>query len=177
MKSVSGMTSSAVHLPATDACVKGPAKVRRPEDEPRGRPVKPAMDEYVPEEKREPSGRYWLGRDEDGRPKIWFDDPERTLDGPGRPDDVSDADGLPQDGGAKRPEKKGKEEERCTGNTDRVDREIEQLKKRREELKRLLHTETSEANVKNLEKQLAQVERELRQKDNDAYRRRNTVFS
>ena len=39
---------------------------------------KPVTDEYVPEgeKKRESYGRYWLGKDKDGSPKIYFDDPE-----------------------------------------------------------------------------------------------------
>ena len=43
-----------------------------------GRPPKPVADEYVP---KEPSGRYWIGRGEDGRPKIYFDGPERAASG------------------------------------------------------------------------------------------------
>ena len=60
-----------------------------------------------------------------------------------------------------------------TCNTDRVDREIEQLKKRRAELEQRLNAETGEGKRRDLERRLAQVERELKQKDNDAYRRRH----
>ena len=122
------------------------------------------MDEYVPEEKQEPSGRYWLGKDEDGQPKVYFDDPERAVDKPS---------GVPA------PEKKaeGDKKERCTANTDQVDREIERLKKRKETLEQQIRSQTDDAKIKELERQLAQVERELAQKDNDAYRRQHTVFS
>lgn len=77
------------------------------------------------------------------------------------------------------PEKKTKdpEAERCIANTDKVDREIEKLKKQKQELEQRLRTETDETKVKNLKSKLAQVENELRQKDNDAYRRQHTVFS
>ena len=75
------------------------------------------------------------------------------------------------------PEGKDKKAERCTGDTGKVDREIEKLKRKRAELERRLNTERDEARRAELEQQLAQVEAELRQKDNDGYRRRNTVFS
>ena len=71
----------------------------------------------------------------------------------------------------------GKKTEKCTGNTDKVDREIEKLKKRKKELESQLRTVEDEGKRKSLESQLAQVERELRQKDNDGYRRQHTVFS
>ena len=56
-----------------------------------------------------------------------------------------------------------------------MDREIEKLKKRQQELGQRLNTETDEAKIKDLERQLAQVERELKQKDNDTYRRQHTT--
>lgn len=77
------------------------------------------------------------------------------------------------------PERKDKDKraERCTGDTGKVDREIEKLKRKRAELEQRLNTERDEARREELERRLAQVEAELRQKDNDGYRRRNTVFS
>ena len=56
-----------------------------------------------------------------------------------------------------------------------MDREIEKLKKKQQELEQRLNTETDEAKIKELERQLAQVERELKQKDNDTYRRQHTA--
>lgn len=73
--------------------------------------------------------------------------------------------------------KEDKKAETCTGNTDKVDREIEKLKKKQAELEQQLNAETDERKIKQLESQLAQVERELRQKDNDTYRRQHTRFS
>ena len=94
------------------------------------------------------------------RTKSYFDDPERA------------------EKGAEGPERKnGGGEERCAGSTDEVDREIERLKKKKEDLERRLSTETDEARIKDLERRLAQTERELREKDNDAYRRRHTRFT
>lgn len=72
------------------------------------------------------------------------------------------------------PEKSGGKEAVCQGSTDQVDREIEQLKKRRAALEQQLSSETDEAKIKDLKRRLTQVERELKQKDNDAYRRQHT---
>lgn len=136
------------------AAVEGAPAARgaqRPEPEGRERAPKPVMDEYVPEEKREPSGRYWIGRDGDGQPKVYFDDPEKE---------------APED-----------QAESCSCSTDQVDREIENLKRKREELERQISSETDDGRRRELERELAQVEGELRRKDNDAYRRQNAVFS
>lgn len=79
----------------------------------------------------------------------------------------------------KEQEKRATEEKEasCTGNTDKVDREIEKLKKKKAELEQQLSSETDERKIKSLEKELAQVERELSQKDNDAYRRQHAVYT
>ena len=69
------------------------------------------------------------------------------------------------------------EAEETTTNTDAVDREIEALKNKREQLKQQLNAAADSAEAEKLEKQLAQVESELQQKDNDAYRRQNAVVS
>ena len=58
-----------------------------------------------------------------------------------------------------------------------MDREIEKLKKKQQELERQLSAETDETKIKDLERQLAQVERELKQKDNDTYRRQHAVLT
>ncbi len=167
--------SSAAQSPAAIEGVKAPLKVRRTEAEAQGRFQKPVMDEYIPEEKQEPSGRYWLERGEDGQPRIYFDDPERAADAPESPN----AGSPEQDQAAGGPTRSapGKKAETCTGNTDKVDQEIENLKKRQEKLEHQIHSETDEAKIKELERKLSQVERELSQKDNDAYRRQHTVFS
>lgn len=165
---ISGVSTAAAQpLPAAEKALLAP----KPEMEAQGRPPKPVVDEYIPEEKREPSGLYWMGMDESDRPKVYFDDPERAADAPERPEGMPDAEEPEQDKGAKSPD--DKKEERCVGNTDKVDREIEKLKKKRRELEQRLSTETDEAKIKNLERQLAQVDQELRQKDNDAYRRQH----
>lgn len=107
--------------------------------------LKPIRDEYIPEEEHDPGGRYWMDRDDEGKRRIYFDDPNRP--------------------------------EICRGSTDKVDREIEKLKKEQKELEQKLSSETDETKRRELESRLEQVERKLRQKDNDTYRRQHTVFS
>ncbi len=180
MEPIAGMISGATRQPAAAAGVKAPPKVQRPEEQAQDSPAAPAKDEYIPEEKREPSGLYWLGQDGDGQPKVYFDDPERAAGAPETQDEPPTAGGPDQDKGADGPEKKASDSRKaeiCRGSTDKVDREIEKLKKKREELERQINSETDETRLKELNKKLARVESELRLKDNDAYRRQHTVFS
>ena len=176
MMPISGVNTGAVQPLTTAEKVLGASKVQKPEEEAQGHQLKPVMDEYVPEEPQEPSGRYWMGKDEDGQPKIYFDDPERAADAPRQPEDAPEAEEPKQAGqGAKGPDEKKDKGETWECNTDKVDREIEKLKKKQQELEQRLNTETDEAKIKDLERQLAQVDRELMQKDNDTYRRQHTT--
>ena len=178
MMPISGVNAGAVQALTTAEKTLGASKVQKPEEEAQGRQLKPVMDEYIPEEPQEPSGRYWMGKDEDGQPKIYFDDRSRAADAPKQPEDAHEAEKPKQAGqGAEGPEgKKGKDEVwEC--NTDKVDREIEKLKKKQQELEQRLNSETDEAKVKALERQLAQVEQELKQKDNDTYRKQNATYT
>lgn len=162
MEPITGIRSGAVY-PAAGVREAEPVTPPREEGD---RTPGPVTDEYVPEEKREATGLYWQGRDEDGSPKIFFDAP-REQDPPEDP-------GAPE-----QPEgpEKGDEAEQYTGSTDKVDREIERLKRKREELEAQISREADSAKTERLEKELARVERELRQKDNDAYRRQHMVIS
>lgn len=179
MQPIYGLAPGAAQSPAAVRGVKGTPEVHRPGGEEQGRPLKPVMDKYIPEEKQEPSGRYWLGKDEDGKPKICFDDPERAADAPEQPSELPGADDPEHNEGAEGPDKQaaGDKAESCTGNTDKVDREIEKLKKEKEELERQINSETDDTKIKELEKKLAQVERELRQRDNDTYRRQHAAYT
>lgn len=177
---ISGINTGAAHPLTAAEKVLGLSKTQRSEDEVQSRSMAPVMDEYIPEEKQEPSGRYWLGKDADGQPKIYFDNPERAADAPAKQDKLPDADSPDKDREADTPGKKaanGRKAETCTCSTDAVDREIEKLKKKQEELKRQINSETDDTKIKELEKKLAQVESELRQKDNDTYRRQHSTFS
>ena len=176
MMPISGVSTGAVQPLTTAEKMMGASKVQKPEEEARDRQLKPVMDEYIPEEPQEPSGRYWMGKDEDGQPKIYFDDPERAANAPKQPEDTPEAEEPnPAGQGAKGPEREKDKDEVWEGNSDKVDREIEKLKKKQQELEQRLGTETDEAKIKDLERQLAQVERELKQKDNDTYRRQHTT--
>lgn len=171
MQPIFSMIPGAAQSPVTG--VREPRIVQRPEEPSQERPKKPAMDEYIPEEKPEPSGRYWLDRDGDGTPKIRFDDPARAAEPPEQADGADAPEGKP----AKAPGKKADESSEVTCNTDKVDREIKKLKEKQKELERQLRSETDEAKINDLERKLSQVTNELRQKDNDTYRRQHAVFS
>lgn len=88
------------------------------------------QDEYISSEKSEkkPTGLYWVGQDENGSRKIFYDDPKAA-----RADEKEDA---KADG--KEPkvdeDKQGKPAEECVGNTDKVDREIRKLKEKKQAL-------------------------------------------
>ena len=188
MMPISGVNTGAVQPLTTAEKVLGASKVQKPEEEAQSRQLKPVMDEYIPEEPQEPSGHYWMGKDEDGQPKIYFDDPERAADAPKQPEGTPDAkkpeadapeaeEPDPEGQGAKGPEGKKDKGETWECNTDKVDREIEKLKKQQQELEQRLNTETDEAKIKDLERQLSQVEQELKQKDSDTYRRQHAVYT
>lgn len=115
----------------------------------------PGRDEYLPREAEEPIGLYRIERDGEGNPRVSFDSPNS------RPEEPE-------------PEKAA---ERCTTDTGQVDREIENLRKREQQLKQSLRTETDEKKRSELERRLTQVQSELMQKDNDTYRRSHAVIS
>ena len=164
MQPISGINSRALN-PLAPLDRKGSEDIKRAGEEAKKDPSKPVVDEYTPEKKPESAGQYWMGRDKDGSPKIYFDDPKKSSG----PDKDSGAEG-PQRSGGRKPET-------CVGNTDDVDREIRQLKKKQEELKQQLNFEQDPAKAEALKKQLSQVEQELRQKDNDTYRKAHSKFT
>lgn len=132
------------------------------------RAVAPAYDEYLPEEKPQPIGQYWQGKDEDGQPKIYFDQPADSPEVKPDADPAADASDKKAD---------GKKSEKCVGSTDKVDREIEKLKQKKAKLEQQLNAETDENKIKDLQRQLNRVINELRQKDNDTYRRSHMEIS
>lgn len=112
-------------------------------------------DEYISsgESGSRPSGLYRMGQDENGNSKVLYDDPKKSggTDGNG---------------------------EEVTSNTDAVDREIEKLKKQKQQLEQQIKAASGdEEKVTELERKLLKVERELSQKDNDTYRRQHAVIS
>lgn len=142
--------------------VKEASQEQRGKDKREGIPV--PKDEYISSEKfgSKPSGLYRLGQDENGNPKVLYGDPKRA---------VKAKDVQPKEEAAKKAEK-------CTTNTDSVDREIKNLKEEKEQLEQQIKAAGGDKEkVKVLEKKLAQIEGELSQKDNDTYRRQNAVIS
>ena len=168
MRPISGMLPSTIYAAAAANKVKGSPAVQKPVPETEERPAAPRVDEYTPEEKTTPSGRYWMDRDTDGSPKIRFDAPEQTDRTP--PAAPTEDEPKPDSPEQKR---SGRSGQRCTASTDKVDREIRQLKKKRSELAQQLNAETDETKAERLQRQLAQIEQELSRKDNDTYRRQH----
>ena len=141
-------------------------------------------DEYISREKSgsRPSGLYHMGKDENGNPKVLYDDPKKA-GGADRNGELGvRANSSEKDKKAEQPEVKsgGREDdaEEVTGNTDAVDREIEKLKKKKQQLEQQIRKASGdEEKTKELEEKLAQVESELAQKDNDTYRRQHAVVT
>lgn len=125
-------------------------------------------DEYISSEQsgNRPSGLYHMGKDENGNRKVLYDNPKNG--------NGADKKGQPKIG-ADSPKE---DSERCTTNTNKVDREIKKLKKQKQQLEQQIKAAFGdEEKLKELERKLSQVEGELSQKDNDTYRRQNAVIS
>lgn len=128
------------------------------------------QDEYISGDgsQAKASGLYKIGRDENGKPKILYDDPKKMNEKSVKEDE------------AKKPRQADKPEdkpEKCVSDTDKVDREIEKLKKEKAQLEQQIKASAGdEDKIKGLKQKLAQIQSELNQKDNDAYRRQNSSF-
>lgn len=73
---------------------------------------------------------------------------------------------------------KARGREKCTTDTDQVDREIKQLREKKRQLEQQLERAVGdEKRCRELEKQLAQINAELGRKDNDTYRRQHARTS
>lgn len=100
-------------------------------------------DEYISSEKSggRPSGLYRMGQDENGNPKVLYDDPKKSGGTDGKERLKVRADGPKKDA------------EKCTTNTDKVDREIEKLKEQKKQLEQQIKAASGdEEKVKELEK-------------------------
>ncbi|MDE7324630.1 MAG: hypothetical protein K2N73_18315 [Lachnospiraceae bacterium] len=141
----------------------------------------PAHDEYISSEKSgaNPTGLYWLGEDENGNRKIFFDDPKKSNPADAKePSDKKTDNAEDSDTPKVKADEPKKVEEKCTGDTGKVDREIEKLKEKKKQLEQQIQSAAGdEKKVQELERKLAQVENELSQKDNETYRRNNTIFT
>ena len=141
-------------------------------------------DEYISSEQSgsRPSGLYHMGKDENGNPKVLYDDPKKASGTDRNGESGVRANNPEKNKEAEQPKVRsgGREDdaEEVTGNTDAVDREIEKLKKEKQQLEQQIRKASGdEEKSKELEKKLAQVESELSQKDNDTYRRQHAVIT
>lgn len=123
-------------------------------------------DKYIPSKMsdKKTNGLYRLGQDENGNPKVFYDDLKKA--------DSADKNKTPKANPSQ------EEESECTANTDQVDQEIQKLKEEKKQLKQQIQVASDDKEkVQDLKKKLAQIEAELSQKDNDSYRKQNTIFS
>lgn len=138
-------------------------------------------DEYIPSgDNPKSSGIYRFVNDETGKQKIVFDRPA-SAEKSGEQPEVSaepNADNEQPKNVDGSKESDDKEETSCTVNTDKVDREIKQLKEEKKQIEQEIKSnQNNEDKRKELEKQLSQVESELSAKDNDAYRKQNATYT
>jgi len=138
--------------------VKKAEQVGKPDDMKEAVANAMPADEYIPSDPVK--GIYRPGKDADGNPKIDFIDPKKDVSPESKADDKVSSD--------------PKKSESTTTDTDKVDKEIEQLKEKKARLEQEIRT-VEDDQKKRLEQELHQVEAELAQKDNDNYRRQNAV--
>ena len=141
-------------------------------------------DEYINSEQSgsRPSGLYHMGKDENGNPKVMYDDPNKAGGADGNGESGVRTNSSEKDKETKQPKVKSgsreDDEEEVTANTDAVDREIKKLKEQKQQLEQQIREASGdEEKTRELEKKLSQVERELSQKDNDTYRRVHAVIT
>ena len=132
------------------------------------------QDEYISSEKsgekprRSVSARTGRKR----KPQDCFDDPKKARDIEESENGKENKQSKVQEENPQNPE------EKCVGNTDKVDREIEKLKEKKKQLEQeIMSASGDEQKIQELERKLAQVESELSQKDNDTYRKQNSSFT
>lgn len=153
-------------------------------------------DVYVHGDAPARTGIYCPAADGNGEPGIRFDGPgrqdaSRGFLAEGRMEEMrasgaakgaeemrasGSAEGAEERRASATPEKSEKTEE-CTTNTDKVDREIRELREKKKELEQKLARSDGPEDKKRLETQLQQTERELQMKDNDSYRRSHAQYS
>ena len=135
------------------------------------------MDRYAPDEPAVKAGLYRKVKGQDGNPTLRFDDPQKAE----KEDEAAKAaeeEKAAKEQKAAEEEKKAKRTEARTTtiNTDRVDREIEELEEKIEDAAQDLSTATGEE-AEELEQQLLLDRIELRLKDNNTYRRAHSQVS
>ena len=116
-------------------------------------------DTYEPQSENRSAGVYKISRDEKGRPVVETGQKpqERQKQVSGEPDEQGEQPIIMK----------------TTGNTDQVDREIENLKQAKTQMEQKIAAAKDEREKQVLKTRLEQVKAELRMKDNDTYRRQH----
>lgn len=138
------------------------------------------QDEYISSEKSgtKPTGLYRVGQDEKGNRKIDYDDPKKSGNANEKEQPKVDENGSDNRQPKVSGNNGGKPVEKCTTDTDKVDREIKKLKEKKQNLEQQIRAASGDQKkVRELEKKLVLIENELSQKDNDTYRRQNASVS
>ena len=139
-------------------------------------------DEYIHGEEPVSAGVYRIAQDNEGNPKISFDNPE--MKAAANPENKPES-SKPEESGKDEPKKVSKDDPKeetkstkCTVDTDKVDREVEKLKKKQSEIEQqIARAQDNPEEAEKLRKQLDQVNQELKMKDNDTYRRQHAQYT
>lgn len=144
------------------------------EDQPQKLPKTPAQDpdQYTQAPPKPSAGLYYVGQDEEGQRKIFFDEPTDGAKAPEAPKAAEAPEAVPA-----ADKKDGQKANTLTTNTDKVDAEIRQLRNKQSKLQQQVNQTADPDRKAELQKKLNQAESELRTKDNDSYRRQNAQYT
>ena len=132
-------------------------------------------DRYAPEKTTKGAGLYSMGKDEDGNPVLRFDSPDKAKEAAGEKTPKEEKEAAKEEQAARQAAEEREAERaktRTVTNTDRVDRELQELREEAEELAQKLRTATGKE-AESIQQKLTLAKIELRIKDNDTYRRAN----
>lgn len=133
----------------------------------------PNTDKYIHKDDPVYPGIYHLTKDENGSPKVIFDNfTQKNSDEDTKENSSSDNKKI-----SKR-SSENKKDDTVTGNTDKVDREIKNLKKKKAKLEQQIsQSSDNPKKQEKLQRQLEKINSELKMKDNDSYRRQHTQYT
>lgn len=159
--------------------------------------AEPSTDRFIRSDSSEtnPAGTYRLEKDRNGIAKIVYDKPasgpglaDGDTDTKGRMDKTSgkkenplvsikNSENKPDKAPGDSPSNKG-DGLQCTVDTDKVDAEIKNLKKEKQQIEQeIQQTEGDDAKKAELEERLKEIDDELRTKDTDAYRKQHATYT
>ena len=102
-------------------------------------------DRYAPEKPTKGAGLYSMGKDEDGNPVLRFDSPDKAKEAAGEKTPKEEKEAAKEEQAARQAAEEREAERaktRTVTNTDRVDRELQELREEAEELAQKLRTAT-----------------------------------